>query len=161
MREKIFDLLNKLKIEYKNYEHLPVFTCEDAKILEDWEKIPWKRVKTLFLRNKKWNNYYLVTVPDNKSLDLKEFREIIKDSKLSFWSEERMIKKIWIKPWRVSPFALINNTEKDLKFYIDEDLKNSDIWIHPLQNDNTTVLNLDSLKIFLDNLWFEINFIKI
>jgi len=31
MRQKIFDILDNLKIEYTNYEHDAVFTCDEAK----------------------------------------------------------------------------------------------------------------------------------
>mgnify|MGYP006384630513 CR=1 FL=1 len=31
MRQKIFDILDSLEISYTNYEHTPVFTCDEAK----------------------------------------------------------------------------------------------------------------------------------
>ena len=31
MKQKIFEILDNLKIDYTNYEHLPVFTCSEAK----------------------------------------------------------------------------------------------------------------------------------
>ena len=30
MKQKIFDILDSLEVEYKNYEHRPVFTCDEA-----------------------------------------------------------------------------------------------------------------------------------
>jgi len=31
MKQKIFDILDELEISYANYEHAPVFTCNEAK----------------------------------------------------------------------------------------------------------------------------------
>lgn len=53
MKTKILNILDYLNIKYKNYEHTPAFSCDDAK----WFDIPWKRVKSLFLRNKKASKY--------------------------------------------------------------------------------------------------------
>jgi len=55
----------------------------------------------------------------------------------------------------VSPFALINNTERDIRVVFDSALKNELIWFHPLQNDNTVVLNMKSVEYFLENLGSE------
>jgi len=150
MKQKIFDILDNLKINYTNYEHKPVFSCEDSK----WVEIPGKRVKSLLLRNKKATNFYMVVLWGEKRLDTNKIREIFDDSKMSFASEKIMIEKIWLKPGSVSPFALINNKEKDIKVVFDEELKWVLIWFHPLQNDNTVVLQMDDIERFLKYLGF-------
>ena len=149
MRQKIFDILNSLEIPFTNYQHNAVFTCDEAK----WVDIPWKRVKSLLLRNKKSTNFYMVILPDNKKLDTKIIREEFDDSKMSFASESLMMEKIWLKPWSVSPFALVNNETKDIKVVFDKSLENSLVWFHPLQNDNTVVIELSDILKFLENLW--------
>jgi len=90
MKQKIFDILDSLKIEYTNYEHEAVFTCAEAKGVD----IPGYRVKSLLLRNKKATNFYMVVLPDNKQLDTNIIRSIFDDSKMSFASPERMMEKI-------------------------------------------------------------------
>jgi Ala-tRNA(Pro) deacylase len=65
MREKIFNILEQLEIEYTNYEHEPAFSCEDAKGID----IPGIRVKSLLLKNKQKNKFYMVVLEDNKRLD--------------------------------------------------------------------------------------------
>ena len=151
MKQKIFDTLDLLEIEYKNYEHEAVFTCDEAKGVE----IPGYRVKSLLLRNKKATNFYMVVIPDNKQLDTNIIRKAFDDSKMSFASPERMMEKIGLKPWSVSPFALVNNTDRDIRVVFDSILKEELIWFHPLQNDNTVVLNMKSVEHFLENLWTE------
>ncbi len=157
MKLKILNLLDKLGVEYKNYEHLPAFTCEDAK----WIDIPWKRVKSLFLRNKNASRYYMVVIEDSKRFDSNKFRKLVWENKISFASEERMVNKIWVKPWHVSPFALINNEEHDVIVIFDKSLKWCEIGFHPWQNDNTTVLNLDDVEKFLTELGNEFRYLDL
>jgi len=148
MKQKIFNILDTLQIEYTNYEHEAVFTCDEAKGVD----IPGYRVKSLLLRNKKATNFYIVVLPDNKKLDTNIIRSIFDDSKMSFASPERMMEKIGLKPGSVSPFALINNTEHDIRVVFDSVLKDELIGFHPLQNDNTIVLNMKSVEHFLENI---------
>ncbi len=151
MKQKIFDILDTLEIEYTNYEHQPVHSCEEAKGVD----IPGYRVKSLLLRNKKATNFYMVVLPDNKKLDTNIIRAIFDDSKMSFASPERMMEKIGLKPGSVSPFALINNEERDIKVVFDAQVKDQLIGFHPLQNDNTVVLEMSCVEHFLENLGVE------
>ena len=148
MKQKIFDILDSLEIEYTNYEHDAVFTCDEAKGVD----IPGYRVKSLLLRNKKATSFYMIVLPDNKHLDTNIIRSIFDDSKMSFASPERMMEKIGLKPGSVSPFALINNEERDIRVVFDSVLQSELIGFHPLQNDNTVVLNMKSVEHFLENL---------
>ena len=157
MKQKILDFLDKLEIEYKNYEHKPTFSCEDAK----WVDIPWRRVKSLFLRNKRATKYYMVVIEDDKRFDSNSFRHLIWENKISFASEERMMNKIWVKPGHVSPFALINNTEKDIEVIFNSTLKDCQIWFHPWRNDNTTVLKMESVEKFLEKLGIKFNYLEL
>lgn len=154
MKQKIFDILDQLQIEYTNYEHEAVFTCDEAK----WVDIPGYRVKSLLLRNKKATQFYMIVIPDSKQLDTNIIRAMFDESKLSFASPERMMEKIWLKPWSVSPFALINNIERDIKVVFDTEIQNSLVGFHPLQNDNTIVLNMLSVQHFLENIGSEYYF---
>lgn len=157
MREKIFSLLDKLQIPYTNYEHEPAFTCADAK----WIEIPGKRVKSLLLKNKQKNNFFMVVIEDEKRLDSNIIRKYFWENKISFASEELMVEKIWVRPGHVSPFAMINNKEKDITVVFDKSLEWSQIWIHPLQNDNTIVIKIEDISHFLENLWVKYCFIEL
>jgi len=61
----------------------------------------------------------------------------------------------------VSPFALINNTERDIRVVFDNILQDELIGFHPLQNDNTVVLNMMSVEHFLENIGSEYVFHKL
>lgn len=157
MKQKIFDILEFLESEYTNYEHEAVFSCDEAKGVD----IPGVRVKSLLLRNKKATNFYMVVLPDFKKLDTNIIRQVFDDSKMSFASEERMMQKIWLKPGSVSPFALANNTDKDIIVVFDSELKDVIIGFHPLQNDNTVVLKMTEVEKFLEHLEVEYVYIDL
>lgn len=145
MRQKIFDILDSLWVEYKNFEHNPVFTCEEALSVD----LPWKKVKSLLLYNKKKTNYYMVVLEDYKKLDVKVLMDRFDERKLNFAREEYMLEKIWVLPGHVSPFALINNIDNDIKVIFDNNIKGSLIGFHPWRNDNTVILNLPDVEKFL------------
>lgn len=150
MQQKIFKILDDLDIKYTNYEHKPTHSTKDSK----WVDIPWKRVKSLLLRNKKSTNFYMVVLWDYKNLEVNKVRYFFDDSKLSFVSAEQMEELIGLKPGNVSPYALINNAEKNIKLLFDIDLKWVLVGFHPLRNDNTIVTNMDDIEKFLDFLEF-------
>jgi len=157
MKTKILNLLDELEVEYENFEHKPTFSCDDAK----WVDIPWKRVKSLFLRNKKATKYYMVVLEDDIRFDSNKFRHLVWENKITFASEERMMNKIWIKPWHVSPFAIINNVEKDVEVIFNSSLKDCKIWLHPWQNDNTTALDISWVEKFLEHLGIKFSYLEL
>lgn len=146
MKKRILDLLDSLGLEYTNYEHEGVFTCEQALSID----VPGKRVKSLLLYNKKKTNYYMVVIEDFKKLDTKIIMEKFGERKLNFVREEYMMQKIGLLPWHVSPFALINNIENDIHVIFDEAIRGTLLWFHPWRNDNTVVLNLNDVEKFLE-----------
>ena len=157
MKKQILDILDTLNIEYTNYEHEPVFTCDEAK----WVDIPGKRVKTLLLRNKKPTQYYMVVIEDYKKLDSNNLRKTLWENKLSFASEERMVEKIWVRPGHVSPFANINDEDRNIIVLFDRALKWEVVWFHPGQNDNTVVLNNDGVEKFLEEIRVEYRYFEL
>jgi Ala-tRNA(Pro) deacylase len=115
----------------------------------------------LLLKNKQKNKFYMVVLEDNKRLDWNIIRKYFWENKISFVSEELMIEKIWVKPGHVSPFATINNEEKDITVVFNRSLEGSKIWIHPLQNDNTIVIKTEDISHFLDNIGINYCFIEL
>lgn len=152
--QRIYDKLEELKINFLDFSHNPTFTCDEARNVE----IPWERVKSLILNNKNKTKFFMMVLWDDKKLDVKNLQNILEEKKLSFSSEENILKKVWVKIGHISPFALINNDEKDIKIIFDEILKNKNVGFHPLQNDKTIVLNMDDMEKFLTNLDFEYNY---
>lgn len=155
--QRIYNKLEELNIEFSDFSHKPTFTCDEARDVE----IPWERVKSLVLTNKNKTRFFMIVISDDKKLDVKNLQKILSESKLSFAKEEIILEKIWIKIWHISPFALINNKEKDLELIFDEFLKWKKVWFHPLRNDKTIVLSMLDLEKFLTNIWFKYNYFSL
>jgi Ala-tRNA(Pro) deacylase len=68
--------------------------------------IPGAHVKNLFLRNKKKTSYFLVTVKDEKTVDLLTLGEILRAGRLSFGSSDDLIKMLSVQPGEL-PFIKI------------------------------------------------------
>lgn len=144
-KEKVYKYLNKLGIKYSVSEHLPIFTID---ALEEYDipnkdKIP----KNLFLRNDNGKKHYIITIRQDKQVDLKDLREKIGSSRLSFASEDRLMKHLGLTKGSVTPLGVINNEDKMVEVYLDEDLVGEEIiGVHPNENDATVWLSFLSIK---------------
>lgn len=141
-KQGVFDFLTKKNIEFETVEHGAVWTMDE---LQDVE-IPHKEAdaKNLFIRDDKKKNYFLITVRGNKRLDLKAFRKMYETRPLKFCDDAELKAKLDLFAGAVSPFGILNNEERDVKFFMDEDFLKDDglIGIHP--NDNTATVFLQA-----------------
>ena len=147
-RSSVFATLKKLNIPYEVFEHPPLDTIEIA--LEYWRNIDAMHCKNLFFRNHKGNRHYLVIIKDTTPFNIRSLEQKLKQGKLTFGSEKRLMKYLGVKPGSVSPFGLINDEEHHVHLFLDQQLKTADkISFHP--NDNTASLVL-SYKDFINYL---------
>lgn len=147
--QDIYQILDDIGIKYDKREHPAVFTCEQADRYYD-ESMGGKS-KNLLLRNRKGDVHYLVVLQSDKKLDLKKLETLFGESKLSFASEERLMKHLGLTPGSVSPFGLINDAEKAVKVVIDNDLWTyPKLHFHPNTNTASLVIATEDFKKFLD-----------
>lgn len=136
-RKIVLDRLKEWDIPYTMYEHPPLPTIEIA--LEFWKDIEGTHGKNLFLRNHKGNKHYLVVIECMQQVAIHDLEKMLKQGKLSFASAERMDKYLGLRPGSVSPFGLINDINKEVKLFLDINLKDRPLLsFHP--NDNTAGL---------------------
>jgi len=146
--QEVFDLLDKLSIPYKAYNHKPVFTIEDAE--NCWNNIEGVLCKNLFLRNQKGDKHFLVIVEAYKKLSMKLLDIEIGFGKLSFCSPERLLKYLKLSPGSVGPFGLINDVQHQVDLYIDIDLEKFEfINFHPNNNSCTITIKFQDLLKYL------------
>lgn len=137
--QEVYDILNSLEIKYVRYEHKPVYTVNEAKELEIL--ILGKKCKNLFLRNGKCDINYIVILEEEKRVNLKLLAKQIGSTRLSFASEERLFKKLKLKPGSVTPFGIINDVNREVIVLIDRDLINEKLVnFHP--NINTATIGI-------------------
>ena len=142
-KQELYVFLDERKIEYSVIEHAPVYTVEEA------EKLclphPEAGAKNLFLRDDKKRNYYLLTVRDALAVDLKQFQEKITSRRLSFASEEDLMRFLALKKGAVTPFGVLNDTQSAVQVYIDAYFENKQISVHPNENNATVYLSANDL----------------
>jgi Ala-tRNA(Pro) deacylase len=145
---KVYEVLEQLGIPYARHEHPPVFTVEQAK--EHWVGVAGAHCKNLFLRNEKGNRHYLVILEHNKKADLKILTRQLGEDRLSFGSPERLIRYLGLTPGAVSPFGLINDSRKEVRVVLDQDLRGSErINFHPNENTATVGISFADFERFL------------
>ena len=146
----LFDKLSHLDINYKLFEHEAFFTVEESSELKSELNLQGAHTKNLFLRDKK-RKIFLISCMDNTDVDLKILKNIIPaQGNLSFGSPDLLDEKLKVKPGSVSPYALINNFEKDVSFYIDKNILNEKLCnFHPLINTKTIQLETKNFIKFI------------
>ena len=146
----LFELLSKKNKDFQIHDHEPLFTVEDSENLRG--EIKGAHTKNLFLKNKK-NNFFLFSCDENANIDLKQFSKSIKAKNLSFANEEYLERFLGIKPGSVSPYALLNDKNNVVEFYLDEKLYKSEVInFHPLINTTTiTIKTSEFINFLLEN----------
>lgn len=144
-KAEIYQLLKSKEIPYEVMEHKVVCTMEEM----DAACITQKGTvcKNMFMRDYKGKNHFLLTVPEEKHVDLKALAEYIGSSKLSFASAERLDKYLGLTQGSVSPLGLLNNEDKSVVMIFDRDLVGNDqVGVHPNENTATIWLKFEDLR---------------
>jgi Ala-tRNA(Pro) deacylase len=153
--KKALNFLNKNKIKYQYLEHPAVKTVQDLKNLSI--DIPGSGIKTLFLKERRGKKFYLVSIHEDKKIDLNNFAKTIKEKRLSFANEKNLEEYLQIESGSISPLALINVRAPNIKFYLDKELYDAQkVALHPNRNTATVVVEKKDFRVFLDLFSIEI-----
>ena len=135
------DLINIIKnkeYDFLLHEHKHLFTVEQS--IELRGKIEGHHSKNLFLKNKK-NDFFLFSFEEDEKIDLKKMSKLLKIGNLSFANQEYLFKYLGVKPGSVSPYALLNDKDNVVNFYLEKKLYESElINFHPLLNNSTITM---------------------
>lgn len=146
---ELFTRLNDLKITVETLQHQPVYTVDEAKAARGG--LAGCHTKNLFLRDKK-GAMWLVVCREDRTVDLKTLAQKLGSGRLSFGSQERLMKYLGISPGAVTPFALINDKHNNVKVALDRGMLNQEPWnFHPLTNDMTTSIGASDMLAFLES----------
>ncbi len=159
-RENILARLKELSVDYELKEHPAVFTMDELDSLKLNENN--EICKNLFLRDYKGKRHALVILRGDKHADLALIRDEIGSTKLSFASDERLLKYLDVKKGSVSLLGIINDTAGAVEVYLDEDLKKLPrLGFHPNDNTATLFLSFDDAVRYVESTSHEIHFIKV
>jgi Ala-tRNA(Pro) deacylase len=156
----IYEFLDANNVSYERHDHQAVFTVEESKILSP--ELNGASTKNLFLRDKKGIRHFLVTVLEDKKIDLKALSYVLDSSRLSFASPERLKKHLGIEPGSVSLLALVKDSENNVEVFIDKEIwEDEAILCHPLVNTSTLVVPHKDMKSFLEKTGHGVRLIEV
>jgi len=145
---RLYELLEELKITFDYYEHPPVATVEAAS--RYWKDIEATHCKNIFFRNHKGNRHYLVILEWRHSLAIRDLEQRLKQGKITFASPERMMKYLGVTPGSVTPLGLIHDETHHVHLFLDENLQNAKtISFHPCINTASIVMKYDDFMKFI------------
>jgi Ala-tRNA(Pro) deacylase len=157
---ELYKLFEQLSIQFEYHEHPPLATIEDAII--HWKDYNSGRCKNIFFRNHKGDRHYLVILEHLRHLNIHDLEKRLKQGKLTFASDKRLMKYLGLAPGSVSPFGLINDKENNVHLFIDEKLKESDrLAFHPNINTASLVISRSDFIKFLEYTDNTYEFIKL
>lgn len=144
---KIIDLLQEYKIPFKEFEHAPILSYEDAereKANFNWEGVESKNV---FMKGGDDQYYVFVTVQGEK-VDFKKLKELL-NVKMSIATSEDVINVIQCVPGCVCPFGFAS----EITILIDSKLFTyTDYLFSPGVTTKTIHTNIQEMKIIFENL---------
>jgi Ala-tRNA(Pro) deacylase len=143
----LYDRLRALGVSWTTYEHVAVFTVEEAEQLYDSQ--PGCHTKNLFLKDKK-DGLWLAVMRDALKVDLNALSKQLGAPRFSFGSAELLIETLGIEPGSVTPFSVMNDVSGKVRLVLDEGmLAIEPLNFHPLRNDRTTAISAEGLLRFV------------
>ena len=87
-KQEVYQFLQEKNIWFEVTEHKAVYNMEEVAEIE----IPYPEAdaKTLFIRDDKKKNYYLITVKGSKRVNLKEFRKQYQDKAVKVFFDREL-----------------------------------------------------------------------
>lgn len=142
---RVYDLLDRLMLEYQRVDHAPAMTMEACR---DIDRVLEATVcKNLFLCNRQETQFYLLMIPGDKVFHTKDLSAQIGSARLSFADPAFMEEFLDITPGSVSVMGLMNDRENRVRLLVDEDvLKGEFLGCHPCVN--TSSLRLRTKDVF-------------
>jgi len=157
---KIYRQLEFLNIDFEYYGHESIPTIEMALIHK--KNIKATHCKNIFLRNHKGNKHYFVVIEQQKVVNIKYLEQLLRQGKLSFASEKRLLKYLGVKPGAVSPLGLIYDSQQNSTVFIDQELQNAEkLSFHPNVSNASLVIKTTDLLKYLDVLKIKYEFISL
>lgn len=135
-KRQTYDYLEAHGVSYEATERAAVYSMAKLEAVE--LPYPDRGAKNLFVRDDKKCAYYLMTVKGDKRVNLKEFRRGYGTRPLLFASAGDLGSIRGLEPGSVTPLGLLNDEERKVTPFLDSDLADGIIGVHP--NDNTATV---------------------
>ncbi len=117
---RVYDLLDRIGIEYESMDHPAVSTMEGCRMVD--ERLHALICKNLFLCDRRRERYFLLMLPGRKKFRTAQVSALAGSGRLSFASEEDMRGMLDLAPGAVSVMGLMNDREKKVQLLMNEEV---------------------------------------
>ena len=157
--ESLMENLKSIGVDFTLHHHEAVFTVEESEKLDS--EIPGTHCRNLFLRDKKKKNF-LVVLQNGTEVDMKKLPPVIGSDRLSFGSADRLWEYLGVRPGSVCPFAVVNDTDQQVKILLDKSMMETDVVnYHPLLNTMTVSLKPADLVKYIETTGHEAHIVDL
>ncbi len=152
MIETVTNYLSLIGVQYSLLRHPAVVTTEESRLVVHVDDCA--SCKSLYVKDKKSDNFYLVVLPFDKRADMRKLASYVGCAKFEFATEEKLFADLGVHRGSVSPFAFLNEKpESSVPLLLDVDvLKYPKIKFHPCDNTATVVLRTEDFIKFLHSI---------
>jgi Ala-tRNA(Pro) deacylase len=149
----LLGFLDEIGVASTTHEHPAVFRVGEGEEIK--AALPGAHSKNLFLKDAK-GQLWLISAEDRSVIDLKRLPAVIGSARLSFGNAALMLETLGVTPGSVTAFALINDSERRVRFVLDKALAEAAVVnFHPLTNTATTAVDQSGLRRFFQALGVE------
>ena len=143
--QRVYTLLDSLKIDYVRVDHEPAMTMEACEEID--KALGAVMCKNLFLSNRQETAFYLLLIPADKPFKTKDLSAQLGVARLSFGKAEYMEEYLDITPGSLSVLGLMNDKDNKVQLLIDEDIFTSElIGVHPCVNTSSLAITVKDLR---------------
>ena len=143
----LYSFLDTIKVTHSTVAHPPLFTVADSMKLR--RNTRGGHSKNLFLTDKKYN-LILISALHQTQIALNQLHRYIHVGRLSFASPDLLFEALAVTPGSVTPFALLNDANRRVRFILDSALiEHNPIYFHPMVNTATTAVSNQGFIEFL------------
>lgn len=151
MINKVCGYLDSLGIRYTLLRHEAVVTTEESRQVIRVDNC--MACKSLYVKDKKSDNYYLVVLPFDKRASMRGLAAYVGCAKFEFATEQKLLCDLGVHRGSVSPFAYLNEGDYKATLLIHREVWDADkVKFHPCDNTATVVLAVADFKLFLQSI---------
>ena len=122
LQRSVYQTLEHLHIPFERVETDEAITMEDCLAIN--EKLNMKMVKTIFLCDRKQNDFYLFVTCGDKSFSSKDFSGALGITRVSFAPAELMEKMLGTKVGAATVFSALLDSGQKIRIVFDRDVVN-------------------------------------
>ena len=148
MMESVHSLLRQSSIPYELATHPALFHMEEGQSLPHPEAV----AKNLFLKERKGERYFLVTLPRTEKANFQHLRNFFQSGSLTMASPDELHQILGLGLGTATPFGLLRDQEHRVEWGLARNFRGNLIGVHPNVNTATVYLLADQLFLLLTKL---------